>query len=212
MSVDSRRIFRVYAIPVTVFAALALSSAIAKSSGYWQAYLLLPLLTATAIVWVVCNPGAERQDRAIAADLLRLPDTALSPIGRDQSRWVGGLTARGKMGGMNVSAPLADLVIRNSELVLRVRSRLLASATYFKPLRVDADDSVVVFPAKGQLGSSGVGVRVSGDAAYYFWCTHKSRMDILARAAEAGFAIEKIEQPMRLTTFPPGFGRRPTSR
>src|SRR5438105_3588548 len=93
------------------------------------------------------------------------------PLARDQiqaQRWSGAADVPGAMGRVHATVPLGVLELSGAVLTLRVRPRLLAAMFGAKPLVLAPAEVDAIFPARGRLRSSAIGIRPRGAPPSYF--------------------------------------------
>jgi len=111
-------------------------------------------------------------------------------------RWVGGGLIPGSIGNVNATWPLAMLLLRDHELILRVRPRAVTALFgVHGPVRVTTADQVTIFPARGWFGVSGIGIQAAASPACYFYCRDRARL--LSTLDGAGFHVTWEEQRIR---------------
>lgn len=108
-------------------------------------------------------------------------------------RWTGAADVPGSMGRMNASVPLGVLELSAGVLTLRVRPGFLAAVFGAKPLVVAPREVDAIFPARGRLRSSAIGIRPHGAPPSYF-LLGGDRASILSAIAAAGFPVEWEER------------------
>lgn len=102
-------------------------------------------------------------------------------------RWVGGANLPGSLGRMNATTPLAVLDLGPDWISLDVRPRVLGRMFGMRSTIVTRSGDVAVFPARGRLGTRGVGVQRNGVAPAYFWTRRPE--EVLQALASADWQV-----------------------
>jgi hypothetical protein len=110
------------------------------------------------------------------------PDTSTVDLSAAPSiRLVGGGNFPVQRWRVNANWPLAVLELRGDVLSLRMRMSLLGSAR----IDVRPADVVSVFPVRGPVGSTGIGLRRADGRDWYFWT--RSAPAVLDALSRQGF-------------------------
>jgi hypothetical protein len=115
-----------------------------------------------------------------------------------EQRWTGAADVPGSMGRMNATVPLGVLELSGAVLTLRVRPRFLAAMFGAKPLVVAPAEVDAIFPARGRLRSSAIGIRAHGAPPWYF-LVGRDRAPRLSAIAAAGFPVQWDERSYSYT-------------
>lgn len=106
--------------------------------------------------------------------------------------WTGGANMAGALGRMNATMPLAVLDVSANNLTLRVRPAAVGAAFGMKAITATPLEVEEVFPVKGRMGASGVGILVRGEPVAYFWT--RQGHEVLLTLANLGYPTSWQEQ------------------
>jgi hypothetical protein len=159
---------------------------------------LLPFIVVANLVIInrargrLADPAARRD--AYTGTVLSPVLIQRAPDGRIQvQRWIGAADVPGSMGRMTATIPLGILELSGNLLTLRVRPRSLGTMFGAKSLVVSPGEVDVVFPARGKLRSTAIGIRPHGSPPSYFQLGG-DRASILSAIAGAGFHVQWEER------------------
>ena len=105
--------------------------------------------------------------------------------------WVGGQSVPTAAGRLTGTFPLAALDLRGNELTFRIRLNFVQRLFAVRPLTITPEDQAQIFLVKRLLGT-GVGIRPSGQPAYYLWTMCGE--EIISALAQAGFTLSEPER------------------
>ncbi|GAA2123331.1 hypothetical protein GCM10009759_74350 [Kitasatospora saccharophila] len=104
----------------------------------------------------------------------------------------------GGLGGgarLNATWPFGVLVVEAGRVRLRIRLFGVFGRVFgARPLEGTPAEVVEVFPCRGRLGTSGVGLRTAGGERYYFWTG--AGTEVLDACRREGFAVSAEVQRM----------------
>jgi hypothetical protein len=159
---------------------------------------LLPFFVVANLVIInrargrLADPATRRDSptgQIVAPVLMQLPPDRWT----QGQRWTGAADVPGSTGRINASVPLGVLELSGGVLTLRVRPRFLAAMFGAKPLIVAPAEVDAIFPARGRLRSSAIGIRPHGAPPSYF-LVGRDRAPILSAVAAAGFPVQWEER------------------
>lgn len=121
------------------------------------------------------------------------PMFAVDPSAR--RAWNGSALVPTALGGMNASAPLAELSISGAGLQVRVRPAVVSLAFGYRPTVLAPSDVEMVLPVTRTI-SKGVAILQEGRPPTY--CFNVPAAQILGELQQAGFPVDWREQRVRL--------------
>jgi hypothetical protein len=175
---------------VAVVIGVVLSSS--SGSPFWLLAALASIALNVGLVGVARRRARTSSIPPKTGRILAAPPPMLAG---SPSRWVGGANVPGSLGRMNATWPLAVLEIGRSSITLRIRPPF---TTLFgaESLAATPADITEMFPSKGGLGGSGVGIRLRNESNSFFWTSR--REEVLQAASQAGFHVSWEERRSRM--------------
>ena len=126
------------------------------------------------------------------------PAPPAGPAGPDTSSrrvWSGSAMAPTALGGMNATAPLAELSISDGAAVVRLRPTILSLMLGYQAKTLAPVDTEMILPVtRGR--AKGVAMRPKGRPATFFFSGEAP--NILSELERAGFPVDRHEQRVRL--------------
>jgi hypothetical protein len=170
-------------------------------------------LVATPIGWWLgvrsrrrLDDPTRREDHRTGQRLNRPAAIQMTATLDSATQWVGAADVPGLFWRVGATVPLAVLEIVDSSLILRVRLEALARWTCgVEPLVVSPSEVEAIFPARGRLRASAIGIRPVHGPPYYFltapagprWYVgtrSADRPSILSAIEAAGFPVDWDER------------------
>ena len=140
--------------------------------------------------------GDQRSARLVStllsADIHVVDKSSTGPpegVSVTEVRFVGGMNVPSAMGRANATMPLAELTVRDGELVLRPR---LFGAWILTDFAVPLSGIARAYPLRGRVMTAGVGLSLTDGQVAYFWTF--DRAQVLAALASVGVPVESEPQ------------------